>query len=104
MIKSIHILFDYLCFPLWPFDENEQDEFYDDIPELRDHPDLFEKFTHLQNWYNELYETDSPYFFDSADEKERFLSEWHSALDEFLALAQGKYDIINHFNEFKSPE
>lgn len=102
MIKTIHIQFDYLCFPLWPFDENGQEEPAEDIEVFMEHPDLYERFYNLQEWYNCCWESESGYFFETDAERQAFLKEWHEAMDEFIKHADGRYEIISHFNEFKA--
>ncbi len=99
MIKTLRLLLDYGCYPVWLYDEN--DDLIDTLlpDELRNDHSLDAKFIDLQDRYEALFISDEHVFdyvgFKTEAEKAAFLSDWREAVDELTEKAKGKYEIVD---------
>lgn len=102
MLKRIRLLFDYGCYPVWLYDENGDviDTLLPD--ELRDDAELDAKFDDLQARYDALFIDNAHEFsfigFKSAEDRERFCSDWENTVNELVNKLNGKYPIQNDVN------
>lgn len=101
-VTKIYILLDYFCFPIEGFTADGVFAPDDEIEEFRTHPELYEKFQHLQDWFDSYFEKEYPWYFKTREELYSFIRQWHETVDEFLALANGRYEVENLFEDFKS--
>ncbi len=103
MIKTIRFLWDYYCYPIWAYDENHHYVDENEVEELKNHPELHQKFVNLQRRYDNLFINTPTCFayigFKTEAEKLKFLSDVQEAVSEFISLANGKYEIINDFDD-----
>ena len=92
-------MLDYHCYPVWLYDENGDivDTLLPD--ELRTDTALDAKFDDLQERFDALYIDNEHEFsfrgFQTKEEKERFLSDWQSAILELKEKTNGKYEIVD---------
>lgn len=102
MLKKIRLLFDYGCYPVWLYDENG-DVIDTLLPEeLHDDIELDSKFDDLQARYDALFIDNAHEFsfigFKSAEDRERFYSDWENTVNELVDKLNGKYPIQNDVN------
>lgn len=103
MVKTLRIMLEYRCYPVWLYDEdgNIVDTLLPE--ELRDDSELDSKFDDLQARYDALYvdnahEFDYVGFKDKAD-KEAFLRDWQVAIMDLREKTQGRYAIIDEIQK-----
>lgn len=99
MLKKIRLLFDYGCYPVWLYDENN-DVIDTLLPEeLRSDIELDSRFDDLQARYDALFIDNSCEFsfigFKSEPEREKFCSDWKDTVNELIMKLNGKYPIQN---------
>lgn len=99
MLKRIRLLLEYGCYPVWLYDENG-DVIDTLLPEeLRDCIELDSKFDDLQVRYDALFIDNAHEFsfigFKSAEDRERFCSDWEKTANELVDKLNGKYPIQN---------
>ena len=99
MIVKLRMLLEYHCYPVWLYDEN--DRIIDTLlpEELRDDTELDAKFDDLQARYDALFIDDGIEFsfkgFESPEERQRFLTDWESAVSELRSKTGGRYEIVD---------
>jgi len=103
MIKTLRLMLEYHCYPVWLYDENGNvvDTL---LPEdLRSDTELDSKFDDLQTRYDSLFIDNSHEFsytgFKSEEEKSVFLNDWKSAVNELTSKTNGKYIIIDDIDK-----
>lgn len=98
-MKTIKVMFDYKCFPLWIYDENGI--FIDNkLPEdLPNYNTIQDSFTKLQKEYEKLFKNNKTEFsyigFQSEEQKTDFAGLFNSAVDLLNKSAIGKYNLVN---------
>lgn len=103
MIKKIRVMLDYGCYPVWLYDED--DDLIDTLlpEEIRSNTELDSKFDDLQARYESLFINNSKEFsfvgFKSEDEKNKFLSDWKSAIQDLEVATNGVYEICDEIGK-----
>lgn len=103
MIKTLRLMLEYHCYPVWLYDENG--EVVDTLlpEELRSDLELDSKFDALQARYDALFIDNEHEFsykgFRSDEEKEDFLNKWNEAIEELAAKVNGKYLIVDDIDK-----
>ena len=103
MIKKIRIMLDYGCYPVWLYDENN--DLIDTLlpEEIRSNTELDAKFDDLQARYESLFINTSKEFsfigFQSEEEKNKFLSDWKSAIQDLKIATKGIYEIYDEIDK-----
>lgn len=98
MIKKIRLILEYHCYPVWLYDEN--DDVIDTLlpEELRSDFELDAKFDDLQERYDALFIDNSHEFsyvgFKNDDERNKYMEDWKTAVNELKTKINGKYSII----------
>jgi hypothetical protein len=98
MIKKIRLILEYHCYPVWLYDEN--DDVIDTLlpDELRSDFELDAKFDDLQERYDALFIDNSHEFsyvgFKNDDERNKYMEDWKTAINELKTKINGKYSII----------
>jgi hypothetical protein len=98
MIKKIRLILEYHCYPVWLYDEN--DDVIDTLlpDELRSDFELDAKFDDLQERYDALFINNSHEFsyvgFKNDDERNKYMEDWKTAINELKTKINGKYSII----------
>jgi hypothetical protein len=98
MIKKIRLMLEYHCYPVWLYDEN--DDVIDTLlpDELRSDFELDAKFDDLQERYDALFINNSHEFsyvgFKNDDERNKYMEDWKTAINELKTKINGKYSII----------
>ncbi len=98
MIKKIRLMLEYHCYPVWLYDEN--DDVIDTLlpDELRSDFELDAKFDDLQERYDALFIDNSHEFsyvgFKNDDERNKYMEDWKTAINELKTKINGKYSII----------
>jgi hypothetical protein len=98
MIKKIRLILEYHCYPVWLYDEN--DDVIDTLlpDELRSDFELDAKFDDLQKRYDALFIDNSHEFsyvgFKNDDERNKYMEDWKTAVNELKTKINGKYSII----------
>ncbi|MBQ4544615.1 MAG: hypothetical protein II996_03490 [Oscillospiraceae bacterium] len=103
MIKKIRVMLDYGCYPVWLYDE--ADDLVDTLlpEELRSNAELDAKFDDLQARYEALFINNSKEFsfvgFESESERDKFLSDWKSAVDALTVATHGTYEVCDEIKK-----
>lgn len=103
MIKTLRLMLEYKCYPVWLYDEN--DNIIDTLlpEELRDDTKLDSKFDDLQARYDALFIDNEHEFsfvgFKTIEEKNSFINDWNSAIQELTEKTEGKYIIMNDIDK-----
>lgn len=103
MIKKIRIMLDYGCYPVWLYDEDN--DLIDTLlpEEVRSNAELDAKFDDLQARYEALFVNTSKEFsftgFQSEEEKNEFLSDWKSAIQDLKIATKGIYEIYDEIDK-----
>ena len=103
MIKTLRLMLEYKCYPVWLYDEN--DNIIDTLlpEELRNDAKLDLKFDDLQARYDALFIDNEHEFsfvgFKTIEEKNSFINDWNSAIQELTEKTEGKYTIINDIDK-----
>jgi hypothetical protein len=99
MIKKIRLMLEYHCYPVWLYDEN--DDVIDTLlpEELRSDFELDAKFDDLQARYDALFIDNSHEFsyvgFKNDDERNKYMEDWKTTVNELKAKTNGKYSIVD---------
>ena len=99
MIKTLRLMLEYRCYPVWLYDEagNIIDTLLPE--ELRDDVELDSKFDDLQARYDALFINNNHEFayigFKTEEEKRIFIKDWEYAVSELRKKTQGRYEIID---------
>ena len=103
MIKTLRIMLEYRCYPVWLYDEegNIVDTL---LPEdLRSDIELDSKFDDLQARYDALFINNAHEFdyigFKTEEDKRAFLKDWECAVSELRRKVQGRYEIIDEIKK-----
>ncbi len=99
---KIIIRFEYNCFPVWIYNDNDF-LIENDLPEsLHNNVFLASKFISLQEEYNSLFIDDGVVFkyegFKDHNSKEEFLTELNSAIDFLKREIKEEYVIEEHIS------
>ena len=99
MVKSIRLLLEYGCYPVWLYDE-EGGVIDTRLPdELRNDTELDAKLTELQERYEALFVNNEIEFsyigFKSSDEETAFNTDMLNAIRELKEKLDGKYEIVD---------
>ena len=103
MIRTLRLMLDYKCYPVWLYDDagNIIDTLLPE--ELRSDIELDSKFDDLQARYDALFIDNEHEFsyvgFKSDEEKESFINDWNCAVQELSEKTAGKYTIINEIDK-----
>lgn len=103
MIKTLRIMLEYHCYPVWLYDEagNIVDTLLPE--ELRNDAELDFKFDDLQARYDALFVNNAHEFdyigFKTETDKSDFLRDWQSAVSELRIKTQGRYVIIDEIEK-----
>ncbi len=99
MVKTLRIMLEYHCYPVWLYDEygNIVDTLLPE--ELRDDTELDSQFDDLQARYDSLF-VDTPHKFDyigfkSEAERAKFMKDWQCAILKLKEKTRGRYEIID---------
>lgn len=99
MVKTIRLLLEYGCYPVWLYDE-EGGVIDTRLPdELRNDTELDAKLTELQERYEALFVNNEIEFsyigFKSSDEETAFNTDMLNAIRELKEKLGGKYEIVD---------
>lgn len=99
MVKTIRLLLEYGCYPVWLYDE-EGGVIDTRLPdELRNDTELDAKLTELQERYEALFVNNEKEFsyigFKSSDEETAFNTDMLNAIRELKEKLDGKYEIVD---------
>lgn len=99
MVKTIRLLLEYGCYPVWLYDE-EGGVIDTRLPdELRNDTELDAKLTELQERYEALFVNNEIEFsyigFKSSDEETAFNTDMLNAIRELKEKLDGKYEIVD---------
>ena len=103
MIKTLRIMLEYRCYPVWLYDENGT--IVDTLlpEELRGDSELDAKFDRLQARYDALFVDNAREFdfvgFKSEADKSAFLKDWQNAISELREKTHGRYLIIDEIQK-----
>ena len=103
MVKTLRIMLEYRCYPVWLYDEdgNIVDTLLPE--ELRDDSELDSKFDDLQARYDALFVDNAHEFdfvgFKNESDKEAFLRNWQIAIMDLREKTQGRYVIIDEIQK-----
>ncbi len=103
MVKTLRIMLEYRCYPVWLYDEDEN--IVDTLlpEELRSDSDLDSKFDSLQARYDALFVNNAHEFdfigFKNEAAKAEFLEDWEKAITELREKTQGRYEIIDEIQK-----
>lgn len=103
MVKTLRIMLEYRCYPVWLYDEdgNIVDTLLPE--ELRDDSELDSKFDDLQARYDALFVDNAHEFdfvgFKNESDKEAFLRDWQIAIMDLREKTQGRYIIIDEIQK-----
>ncbi len=103
MVKTLRIMLEYRCYPVWLYDEdgNIVDTLLPE--ELRDDSELDSKFDDLQARYDALFVDNAHEFdfvgFKNESDKEAFLRDWQIAIMDLRKKTQGRYVIIDEIQK-----
>ena len=103
MVKTLRIMLEYHCYPVWLYDEDGN--IIDTLlpEELRSDSDLDARFDDLQTRYDALF-TDNTHEFDyigfkTEAEKNEFIEDWENSVEELREKTHGRYEIIDEINK-----
>ncbi len=102
MIKRIKVMLEYGSYPVWLYDE--KGDLVDTLPpeEIRSNKELDCKFDDLQARYEALFINNSKEFsyvgFEKQEEKDKFLADWNTAVNELRAATKNLYEISDEIN------
>lgn len=103
MIKTLRIMLEYRCYPVWLYDEegNIVDTL---LPEdLRSDIELDSKFDDLQARYDALFINNAHEFdyigFKTEEDKRAFFKDWECAVSELRRKVQDRYEIIDEIKK-----
>lgn len=103
MIKTLRLMLEYKCYPVWLYDEkgNIVDTLLPE--ELRSDAELDSKFDDLQARYDSLFKDNEHEFsfmgFTSNEEKALFFADWNLAVQELAEKTEGRYNIVDDINK-----
>lgn len=103
MIKTLRIMLEYHCYPVWMY--NEEGNIVDTLlpEELRSDIKLDSKFDDLQARYDALFINNAHEFdyvgFKTEADKRAFLKDWQRAVSELRRKTQGRYEIIDEIEK-----
>ena len=103
MIKTLRIMLEYRCYPVWLYDE--EDNIVDTLlpEELRSDVELDSIFDDLQARYDALFINNSREFdyigFKASADRRAFLNDWQCAVSELRRKTQGRYEIIDEIEK-----
>ncbi len=103
MVKTLRIMLEYRCYPVWLYDEDGH--IVDTLlpEELRDDSELDSKFDDLQARYDALFVDNAHEFdfvgFKNESDKEAFLRDWQIAIMDLRKKTQGRYVIIDEIQK-----
>lgn len=103
MIKTLRIMLEYHCYPVWLYDEEGM--VVDTLlpEELRDDVELDSRFDDLQARYDALFVDNACEFdyigFKNEEDKRVFLKDWECAVSELRRKTQGRYEIIDEIEK-----
>ena len=103
MVKTLRIMLEYRCYPVWLYDENGN--IVDTLlpEELRSDAELDSKFDDLQARYDALFLNNAHEFdyvgFKNEEDKNDFLRDWNCAVSELRSKTQGLYEIIDEIEK-----
>lgn len=102
-IKKIRVVLDYGCYPVWLYDEDG--DLIDTLlpEEIRSNVKLDSKFDDLQSRYEALFINNSKEFsfvgFKNEYEKQKFLIDWKSAVNELKIATNSLYEISDEIDK-----
>lgn len=101
-MKVIKIKFEYRCFPVWIYGENDELIENDLPPYLIGDNDINPKFVRIQKIYDELYLDDGKEFkyigFKETEKKEHFFEELFSAINLLKNKLNDEYIIEDNLD------
>lgn len=103
MIKTLRLMLEYRCYPVWLYDEdgNIVDTLLPE--ELRDDTELDSRFDELQARYDALFVDNTREFdfigFKSETDKSAFFEDWRRAITELREKTQGRYLIVDEIQK-----
>ena len=103
MVKTLRIMLEYRCYPVWLYDE--EGNIIDTLlpEELRDDSELDSKFDDLQARYDALFVDNVREFdfigFKSEADKSAFFEDWQNAITELREKTQGRYLIVDEIQK-----
>lgn len=103
MIKTLRLMLDYHCYPVWLYDD--RGGIVDTLlpEELRSDKELDNKFDDLQARYDALFIDNGHEFtftgFKTEEERAKFLTDWQEAARELAEKTAGKYTIIDEISK-----
>ena len=104
-MKVIKIKFEYGCFPVWVYGENDELIDNDLPPYLVGDSDVDPKFVHIQEMYDSLYLNDGKEFkyigFKENEERESFFRELHLAINLLKDKVNDEYIIEDNTDYLK---
>lgn len=105
-MKEIKIKFEYGCFPVWIYDENDELIENDLPPYLIGDHDIDSKFVHSQEIYDGLYLDDGKEFryigFKEIEKRENFFKELFSAINLLKSKLDDGYIIKDNMDFLKN--
>ncbi|MBQ8327753.1 MAG: hypothetical protein IJX86_11865 [Lachnospiraceae bacterium] len=104
-MKVIKIKFEYGCFPVWVYGENDELIDNDLPPYLVGDSDVDPKFVHIQEMYDSLYLNDGKEFkyigFKENEERESFFRELLLAINLLKDKLDDEYTIEDNMEHVK---
>ncbi len=103
MVKTLRIMLEYHCYPVWLYDENG--DIVDTLlpEELRDDTELDSAFDDLQTRFDALFVDNEHEFafvgFKSDDDKAAFLKDWQDAVITLREKTGDRYEIIDEIQK-----